>query len=123
MTDNVIRIEMDDAAVTEVTSRQWSEEISVKGGDLKDTVGRLAKEATVRKITIKNADGRKVLSIPLALGALGVLVLGPWTAVVLGAAWVGHYSILIEYEEVAQTRTVDQIEEAIVIEKGSADGS
>jgi hypothetical protein len=84
------------------------EEISVRGSDMKDTLGRLAKEATVRKITVKNREGRTIANIPFALGAAGVLIIGPWTAALLAGAWLARLSILIEYEEAPS-----KVEEAV----------
>ena len=91
------------AAKVEATGRQWSEELSVRGSDLQDTLGRLGREAAVRKITLKSASGRTIATFPMVIGAAGMLVLGPWTAAVLVAAWLGRVSILIEYEEAPAT--------------------
>ncbi len=75
------------------------EEFSVRGGELKETLGRLVKEAGVRKIVLKNQSGKTLFEIPFVLGAAGVLIVGPWTAALLVAAWLTRVSILIEYEE------------------------
>lgn len=83
-------------------AQQWTEEISVAGGELMSTLSRLAREATVRKITVKNPAGKTVLNIPLAVGAAGVVVLGPWSVLGLVAAWLGRYSIIIEHVEVEE---------------------
>jgi hypothetical protein len=112
MTDNeIIHIEeeMSNAAgQAEAAGKRSLEEISVRGGELKGTLGRLAKEATVRKITVKNAAGKKLLEIPFVLGAAGVLIIGPWTAALLAAALLARLSILIEYEEAPS-----KVEEAV----------
>jgi hypothetical protein len=100
MSDDVIHIhdEADDA-----TSRRWTEEMSVRGSDLASTLGRLGREAAVRKITVKAPGGRTIAEIPLVLGTAGVLLLGPWTAALLVAAWLGRVSIIIEYEKAPAT--------------------
>lgn len=122
MKDEVIHIEeefRDVVAQAEDTGRRRYEEFSVRGGELKDTLGRLAQEARVRKITLKSRTGRTLAEIPLALGAVGMLIIGPWTAALLAAAWLTRVSILIEYEdapspvEEAGRRAVDQIEARI----------
>ncbi len=119
MKDDVIHIEeefKDVVAQAEDTGRRRYEEFSVRGADLKDTLGRLAQEARVRKITLRSRTGKTLAEIPLALGAAGVLIIGPWTAVLLAAAWLTRVSILIEYEdapsavEEAAQSAVDQIE-------------
>ncbi|MEZ4519470.1 MAG: DUF4342 domain-containing protein [Chloroflexota bacterium] len=89
--------------IQDETGQRRTEEISVRRGDLADTLGRLAREATVRKITLVSAGGRVIAEIPLVLGAAGVLLLGPWTAAALAAALIGRVSILIEYEEAPAT--------------------
>lgn len=114
MTDDTIRIEEEELHRAERTSRKWTEEVTVAGGDLMDTLGKLLKEATVRKITVRSESGRKLFEIPLALGALGVLIIGPWTAAALVAAWLAKVSILIEREApVSEMRTSDAAAEVI----------
>lgn len=99
MTNDDIIIETDEMDRASKTT----EEISVAGRDLSAALGRLAREATVRKVTVKNADGKMLFEIPFLLGTAGVLLLGPWTAALLGAAWLTRLSILIEYEEAPAT--------------------
>lgn len=94
MTNDTIHIEEEVTG----TARRWTEQISVRGGDLRETLGRLGKEATVRKITVKSESGKTLVEFPLLLGAAGVLIIGPWTAALLAAAWLTRVSILIEYE-------------------------
>lgn len=120
--DEVIHIEeefKDDAHKAEETGKRRMEELSVRGDELKATVGRLAREARVRRITVKNRSGRTLFEIPFVLGAAGVLIIGPWTAALLAAAWLSRVSILIEYEEApsqveeAARSAVEQIEARI----------
>ncbi len=122
MSDNKINIEEEVKEAVhkaEDIGKRRIEEISVRGSELKNTIGRLGKEAMVRKITIKNQSGKTLAEIPLALGALGVLVIGPWTAVLLASAWLTRVSVLIEYEEApsemeeAAAKAVEQIETRI----------
>src|SRR5690606_22934620 len=96
---NIIRIDEEYIAQAEETGKRRIEEISVRGSEWKETLGRLAKEARVRKITLKNQNGRTLAEIPFVLGALGVLIIGPWTAALLATAWLTRVSIIIEYEE------------------------
>jgi hypothetical protein len=78
---------------------KWSEEFSVAGDQLVKTVQSLLREAVVRKITVKDRNGRTLIEIPLYAGAAGVLFLGWWSALLLIAAWFTEVSILIEREE------------------------
>ena len=115
MNDETIHIEeelKDAAHKVEDTAKRWTEQITVRGGDLGETLGRLVKEATVRKITVKSQAGKTLLEIPLVLGAAGMLIVGPWTAVLLVAAWLTRVSILIEYEA-APTQVEEAVEEAV----------
>lgn len=104
MTDNTIHIE-EEAFKSDPNSKTWTEEISVAGGELMDTLKRLAKDVTVTKITVKNDSGRVLFSFPLALGVVGVLILGPWTAAALVAAWLTRVSVLIERSGVNEMST------------------
>jgi hypothetical protein len=95
-----IEEEISDAANrAQAVGRRGLEQISVRGDELKGALGRLGQEAKVRKITVKNRQGKVLANIPFVLGAAGVLIIGPWTAVLLAGAWLTRMSILIEYEE------------------------
>ena len=115
MTDETIHVEeelKDTADKAEATAKRWTEEISVRGGELGETLGRLMKEATVRKIIIKSESGKTLLEIPLVLGVAGMVFIGPWTAGLLVAAWLTRVSILIEYE--AAPTKVEEAAENVV---------
>ncbi len=102
ITEDVIHIDEEFADIVhqaETTGKRRTEELSVRGSELKETLGRLAHEARVRKITIRNQHGKTLVEIPLVLGAAGLLIIGPWTAALLAAAWLTRVSILIEYED------------------------
>jgi len=73
--------------------------VSVTGGELIETVQSLLREATVRKITIQDKDGRNLLEIPLYAGIAGALILGSATVLALIAAWFAQVSILIERDK------------------------
>ena len=115
MTNETIHIEEEVKEVAhkvEDTAKRWTEQISVRGGDLGDTLGRLMKEATVRKITVTSQSGKKLLEVPLVLGAAGMLFIGPWTGILLIAAWLTRVSILIEYEA-APTKVEEAVEDVV----------
>ena len=100
--DALIHVEEETHAVlrrAESASQRRVDEINVRGSELRDTLGRLAQEGRARKITLRNRHGQTLIEIPLVLGAAGVLIIGPWTAVLLATAWLTRVSILIEYEE------------------------
>ncbi|TDE97478.1 DUF4342 domain-containing protein [Occultella glacieicola] len=48
--------------------KTWYEEFSVSGSELLDKVKDLVHEGNVRRLYIKNSDGRTLLEIPLTAG-------------------------------------------------------
>lgn len=48
------------------------EEIRVSGEQLIDEVRRIIKDSSVRKLTIKNKNGKVLMETPLTLGAIGM---------------------------------------------------
>ncbi len=81
------------------TGKTWTEEVSVSGDELVKTIQSLLREAVVRKIIVKDRNGRTLLEIPLYAGAVGVFFLGWWSALLLIAAWFTEVSIFIERAE------------------------
>ncbi len=79
-------------------NNEWTEEVSVAGGRLVETIQELLREAVVRKIAIQDKDGKTLLEIPLYAGVLGVAFLGYWSVLALIAAWFTEVSILIVRE-------------------------
>ena len=57
--------------------RTWIEEIEVAGSQLVERVKEIIAEGNVRRVIIRNADGRSLLEIPLTAGAVvgGVVTL------------------------------------------------
>lgn len=72
----------------------------VPGSQLVDEIKKIAQQGTARKITIKNAQGRTLLQIPLALGAVagaGLAFLAPELTVVTAlAALLSKVQVRIE---------------------------
>ena len=52
----------------------WTEEFSVKSGEVIEKVKELIREGSVTKIRVKH-DDRVLVEIPVALGAIGAVVL------------------------------------------------
>ena len=57
------------------------EEIQVSGSKLKSKLKELIHEGNVRRVIIRNAEGRTLLDMPLAAGLAGTLLLPFWAAV------------------------------------------
>src|SRR5690625_7348831 len=61
-----------------------------------ETVKKLIREVNVRRITIKNEEGRTLLEIPLTLGVVGTVLLPVWAAIGAVAALVANLTISVE---------------------------
>ncbi|HEY5132480.1 MAG TPA: DUF4342 domain-containing protein [Candidatus Krumholzibacteriaceae bacterium] len=72
------------------------EEFEVTGDKVVETVKRLAHEGNIRRITIKDTDGRSLIEIPLTLGVVGAVLLPVWAAVGALAALVTSCTIVVE---------------------------
>ena len=83
-------------ATGEAEESTMSEEFVVKGEELVETVKKLAREAGVRRIVIRNKDGRTLIEIPIILGVAGIALLPAWSALALIAALVTECSIVVE---------------------------
>src|ERR1035437_2478394 len=51
------------------------QELKVAAGDLLDTVKKLVREGNVRRIIVRNAEGRTLVDMPLTAGVSGALLL------------------------------------------------
>jgi len=74
-------------------------EFSVASEDLVRTVKNLIHEGNVRKIIVRDDQGRTLLELPVTAGVVGA-VLAPWLAAVGAiAALVSHCTISVERKE------------------------
>ncbi len=73
-----------------------TEEYEVRGDDLLSRVKELIREGNVRRITIKNDEGKTLIEIPMTIGLVGALLLPVWAAVGAVAALVTNCSITVE---------------------------
>lgn len=76
-----------------------TEEHKVSGKNLLDRVKQIVHEGNVRRITIKNAQGKSLIEIPLTIGVVGVVLLPVWAAVGAIAALASDYTLVVEKEE------------------------
>jgi len=75
------------------------EEFEVSGEDLIAKVKELVREGNVRRIIIKNEEGKTLIEIPLTLGVIGAVLLPVWAALGAIAALVAQCSIVVEKAE------------------------
>lgn len=74
------------------------EEFKVKGEDVVKLVKRLINEGNVRRIIIKNKDGKSLVEIPLTIGVVGAAIAPVLAAVGAIAALVTDCTIAVERE-------------------------
>lgn len=75
---------------------QTREEHRVPGERLLETVKKIVREGNVRRITIRNEDGKTLLEIPLTIGLAGAWLAPTFAAVGAVAALVTNCSIVVE---------------------------
>ena len=68
----------------------------VSGDRLLETVKRIVREGTARRIVIRNDEDRVLLEFPLSAGVVGAALLPMWAAIGAVAALVGNCSIEVE---------------------------
>jgi hypothetical protein len=73
-----------------------TEEFKVSGDDVVDAVKKLIQEGNARKITIKNEEGKEIISFPVTVGAIGILIAPALAAVGAIAALVTKCTIVVE---------------------------
>ncbi|HVF40809.1 MAG TPA: DUF4342 domain-containing protein [Gemmatimonadaceae bacterium] len=75
-----------------------TEEHKVSGKDLLNRVKEIIHQGNVRRITIKNPQGKSLLEIPLTIGIVGVALLPVWAAIGAIAALASNYTLVVEKE-------------------------
>jgi hypothetical protein len=73
-----------------------TEEISISGEKLVATVKELVHQGNIRRITIKNREGRSLMEIPLTLGFVGALLLPTLAALGALAALLTECTLVVE---------------------------
>jgi len=75
------------------------EEFTISGEKLLSTVKKLVREGNIRRITIKNKEGKTLIEIPLTFGVVGALFLPTLAAIGAIAALVTECTIVVEKVE------------------------
>lgn len=84
---------------TTMPARKTIEEtFHVKGEDLLRKVKELIKEGNIRRITIKDKNGKTVVEFPLTLGVIGAVVAPMLAAIGALAALLTECTISVERE-------------------------
>jgi len=75
------------------------EEFAISGEKLVSTVKELVRQGNIRRVTIKNKEGKTLIEIPLTFGVVGVLFLPTLAAIGAIAALVTECTIVVEKVE------------------------
>ena len=76
-----------------------TEEFKVSGEDLLKEVKNIIAKGNVRKIIIKNKDGKVIIEIPLTIGVVGVVSAPALAAIGAIAALVTECTLIVERED------------------------
>lgn len=72
------------------------QEFRIKGEDLVAKVKEIVAEGNIRRLIIKNDEGRTLLEIPLTIGVIGAILLPVWAAIGAVAALATNLTIVVE---------------------------
>jgi ribosomal 30S subunit maturation factor RimM len=73
-----------------------TEEFHINGEELLGKIKELVHEGNIRRIIIKNRDGKTMIEFPLTLGVVGAVLAPTLAAVGAVAALIGEATIVVE---------------------------
>jgi DNA-binding Lrp family transcriptional regulator len=73
-----------------------TEEFKVSGDQLLARIKELVHEGNIRRITIRNEEGRTLIDIPLTVGVVGAILVPQLAAIGAIAALLSHATIVLE---------------------------
>lgn len=73
-----------------------TEEFHVNGEELLSEIKRALKEGNIRRVIIKNKEGKVVFEIPLTLGVVGALIAPQLAAIGAIAALLSEATVVVE---------------------------
>ena len=76
--------------------KTYTEEFEVNGEELLTKIKELAHEGNIRRVIIRNEEGRNLIDVPLTFGIVGALLVPQLAAIGAIAALLSHGSILVE---------------------------
>ncbi len=75
------------------------EEFRINGEGLVAKIKELIKEGNIRKITIKDKEGKELITFPLTIGVVGTVLAPVLAAIGAMAALIGECTISVEREQ------------------------
>ena len=76
--------------------KTYTEEFEVNGEELLAKIKDLAHEGNIRRVIIRNEEGRNLIDVPLTFGIVGALLVPQLAAIGAIAALLSHGTILVE---------------------------
>ena len=80
-------------------AKTFHESFKVNGENLLKKIKELLKEGNIRRITIKDKEGKDLATFPLTIGVVGTVIAPVLAAVGAMAALVGECTITVERAE------------------------
>lgn len=74
----------------------YTEEHKVSGEGLVAKIKELIRQGNVRRVIIKDENGRSLIEIPLTIGVVGAVLAPVWIAVGAIAALAANYTLVVE---------------------------
>jgi hypothetical protein len=79
-------------------TKTHTEEFRVNGEELIAKVKQLIHEGNIRRVSIKDKDGKVLIEFPLTIGVVGLVLAPTLAAVGAIAALVGEATVVVEKE-------------------------
>lgn len=79
--------------------KKRTEEFKISGSELVDKIKELIHQGNIRRIIIKNEEGKTFFEIPLTWGLVGAAFMPVLAAMGAIAALVAQFTIVVEKEE------------------------
>lgn len=79
--------------------RTTTEEFKIEGAKVLEKIRELIHQGNIRRIILKNEDGKTLIEIPLTLGLVGAALLPVFAAVGALAAVVTRMTLVVEKTE------------------------
>jgi hypothetical protein len=76
-----------------------TEEFHVNGEELLAKIKELIRQGNVRRVTIKDKDGKTLIEFPLTIGVVGLVLAPTLAAVGAIAALIGEATVVVEKVE------------------------
>ncbi len=76
-----------------------TEEFRLSGGEIINKIKELIHEGNIRRIILKNEEGKVFMEIPLTIGLVGAALVPVWAAIGAIAALVSKLTIVVEKVE------------------------